>query len=70
MDLRFTGTQQEFRTEVRGWLAENIPTTLLPPMDTPEGFERHRGWEWVLHEAGWSVLAWPTAAVAPASSSG
>jgi len=61
VDLRFTGTQQEFRTEVRGWLAENTPTTPLPPMDTPEGFELHRGWERVLHEAGWSVVAWPEA---------
>ena len=61
MDLRFTGTQQEFRTEVRGWLVENTPTTPLPPMDTPEGFELHRGWERVLHEAGWSVVAWPEA---------
>jgi alkylation response protein AidB-like acyl-CoA dehydrogenase len=30
-------------------------------MDTPEGFERHREWERVLHEARWSVVAWPEA---------
>ena len=51
MDLGFTPAQQAFRDEVRSWLAANIPAEPLPPMDTPGGFERHREWERVLHEA-------------------
>ncbi|MDG2161051.1 MAG: acyl-CoA dehydrogenase family protein [Acidimicrobiales bacterium] len=61
MDLLFTAAQQDFRDEIRQWLAANIPTDPLPSMDTPEGFERHREWERVLHEARWSAVAWPEA---------
>ena len=61
MDLRFTADQRGFRDEVRTWLAENIPAEPLPPMDTPEGFEAHRGWERILFDAGWSVVNWPEA---------
>ena len=59
MDLRFTDAQLAFRDEIRSWLAAHIPAEPLPPMDTPEGFEAHRVWEGVLHDAGWSVVAWP-----------
>ena len=61
MDLDFTPGQMAFRDEVRGWLAENLPAEPLPSLDTPEGFELHREWEGVLHEARWSVVAWPEA---------
>jgi alkylation response protein AidB-like acyl-CoA dehydrogenase len=61
LDLRFTADQRDFRDEVRTWLAENIPAEPLPPMDTPEGFEAHRGWERILFDAGWSVVNWPEA---------
>jgi alkylation response protein AidB-like acyl-CoA dehydrogenase len=61
LDLRFTADQRDFRDEVRTWLAENIPSEPLPPMDTPEGFEAHRGWERILFDAGWSVVNWPEA---------
>jgi len=61
LDLRFTADQRGFRDEVRTWLAENIPAEPLPPMDTPEGFEAHRGWERILFDAGWSVVNWPEA---------
>ena len=61
MDLRFTAKQDAFRREARSWLAQNVPARPLPPMDTPDGFERHREWEGVLHEARWSVVSWPEA---------
>ncbi|HIM85289.1 MAG TPA: acyl-CoA dehydrogenase [Acidimicrobiia bacterium] len=61
MDLRFTAEQDAFRREARSWLAQNVPARPLPPMDTPDGFERHREWEGVLHEARWSVVSWPEA---------
>ena len=59
MDLDFTRHQLAFRDEARAWLADNIPTDPLPPMDTPEGFESHREWEGLLYEDRWSVVAWP-----------
>ena len=61
MDLDFTTGQQAFRAEVHGWFADHLPSEPLPPMDTPEGFERHREWEGVLHDARWSVVSWPEA---------
>ena len=61
MDLRFSPSQEAFRDEVRGWLGDTLPAEPLPPMDTPEGFERHRQWERELHEARWSVVSWPEA---------
>ncbi|MFN2591108.1 MAG: acyl-CoA dehydrogenase family protein [Actinomycetota bacterium] len=59
MDLTFSADQEEFRREVRAWLQANVPRDPLPSMDTAEGFERHRQWERVLHEAGWAVVSWP-----------
>ncbi|NNE73651.1 MAG: acyl-CoA dehydrogenase [Acidimicrobiales bacterium] len=59
MDLTFTDSEQAFRDEVRTWLAENKPAEAFAPMDTPEGFEQHRGWERTLFDAGWSVPNWP-----------
>ncbi|MFI0450633.1 acyl-CoA dehydrogenase family protein [Actinomadura sp. 6N118] len=59
MDLTFTPHQQEFRAEVRDWLAANAPAEPLPSMDTAEGFERHREWEHRLAEARLAVVSWP-----------
>ncbi len=61
MDLDFTPGQLAFRDEARAWLADHLPAEPLPAMDTPEGFERHREWEGVLHDDRWSVVAWPEA---------
>jgi len=61
VELDFTPGQLAFRDEARAWLADHLPDEPLPAMDTPEGFERHREWEGVLHEDRWSVVAWPEA---------
>ncbi|WP_326629025.1 acyl-CoA dehydrogenase family protein [Nonomuraea fuscirosea] len=58
MDLDFSSAEQGFRDEVRGWLREHVPGS-LPSMDTPEGFEAHRGWEARLAEARLAVVSWP-----------
>jgi hypothetical protein len=31
-----------FRAEVRDWLAAHVPAEPLPPLDSAEGFGRHR----------------------------
>ncbi len=64
MDLRFTPEQEEFRAEVRAWLDVHAPraargTGPLPSLDTAAGFEAHRAWERVMHDARWSVVSWP-----------
>ncbi len=48
-----------FRAEVRDWLAAHVPVTPLPPVDTAEGFERHRAWERELFGARLAVVSWP-----------
>ncbi|MFN3602437.1 MAG: acyl-CoA dehydrogenase family protein [Dietzia sp.] len=59
MDLDLDASTQEFRLEVRQWLAENVPTEPLPHMDTREGFEAHREWERTMADARMSVVSWP-----------
>ncbi|WP_214413077.1 acyl-CoA dehydrogenase family protein [Sphaerisporangium fuscum] len=59
MDLDFTRAEQEFRAEVREWLAEHVPDPPLPSMDTAEGFAAHREWERLLAAERYSVVSWP-----------
>jgi alkylation response protein AidB-like acyl-CoA dehydrogenase len=59
MDLSFTGAEQQLRAEARAWLRAHVPADPLPSLDTAEGFERHRAWEHLLHDAGWAVVNWP-----------
>ncbi|MEC3955404.1 acyl-CoA dehydrogenase family protein [Nocardia sp. CDC153] len=59
MDLEFDAKTEEFRAEVREFLAANVPATPLPSMDTKAGFEAHRAWEAKLAEARLSCVAWP-----------
>ena len=59
MDLTFDDATEEFRIEVRDFLAANkahIPTVSY---DLAKGFEQHRQWDRVLFDAGLSVIAWP-----------
>ena len=59
MDLDLDAATEEFRDEVRDWLAANVPAEPLPPMDTDEGFEPHREWERTLAQARLSTVTWP-----------
>ncbi|WP_019872475.1 acyl-CoA dehydrogenase family protein [Salinispora oceanensis] len=60
MNLELDHETRAFRAEVRSWLATNVPTTPLPPVDTPEGDRAHRAWERRLAAAGLSVVSWPS----------
>src|SRR5258708_16056836 len=63
MDLQFTSEEEAFRLKVRGWLAENMPTSGLS--DNREGRDdktwlaRAKAWQRRLYEAGYIALAWP-----------
>lgn len=59
MDLTLSESEASFRDEARAWLAENVPATPLPSMDTAEGFVAHQAWEKKLSDARWSVVSWP-----------
>jgi alkylation response protein AidB-like acyl-CoA dehydrogenase len=59
MDLNLSESELAFRAEARAWLAENVPTTPLPSMDTAEGFVAHQEWEARLADARLSVVSWP-----------
>ncbi len=60
MELTYTPGQQAFRTEVRAWLAANVPSEPLLSFDTEEGFRQHRAWEAKLNEGRWGMVTWPT----------
>ena len=59
MDLNFDEGTEEFRAEVREFLAANRESFPTESYDTREGFEQHRRWDKVLFDAGLSVIAWP-----------
>ncbi len=59
MDLAFDSETEEFRVEVRDFLAANKEHFPTKSYDTAEGFEQHRRWDKVLFDAGLSVIAWP-----------
>ncbi|MFJ8673078.1 acyl-CoA dehydrogenase family protein [Streptomyces sp. NPDC093589] len=59
MDLDFTGDEDAFRAEARAWLADHVPTTPLPSLETAAGFAAHRAWERRLSADRWSVVSWP-----------
>ena len=61
MDLTPTADQIAFRTEVREWLAANVPPEPLPSSATEKGFAAHREWERTLYEAGYAAISWPKA---------
>ena len=59
MDLSVDPAREEFRAEVRSWLAANLPAQPLPSLDTRDGFAAHRDWERRLFDARLAVVTWP-----------
>ncbi|MGV8871325.1 MAG: acyl-CoA dehydrogenase family protein [Rhodococcus sp. (in: high G+C Gram-positive bacteria)] len=57
--LELDDATQQFRTEVRSFLTDSVPSNTLPSMDTREGWDAHREWERTLSDARWSVVSWP-----------
>src|SRR5436190_18771829 len=57
MDLTLSPAEEEFRDELRGWIADNHPGR------EPEGDEAslqfRRDWQRKLNERGWAGLTWP-----------
>lgn len=59
MNLDFDPPLQQFRAEVADWLAEHVPDSRLPSVDTETGFALHREWEAQLAEARLAAVSWP-----------
>jgi alkylation response protein AidB-like acyl-CoA dehydrogenase len=66
MDFEYSPEQEQFRSQVREWLRENLPPDLCidDPMDeriapNRDVFDRRRAWQRKLAGAGWVGLAWP-----------
>ncbi|MFE5719517.1 acyl-CoA dehydrogenase family protein [Streptomyces erythrochromogenes] len=59
MDLTQTAEVEAFRAEARAWLADHVPASPLPSLETREGFAAHREWETRLHADRWAVVSWP-----------
>ena len=61
MDLRYSEDEERFRSELRGWLGEVLPT--LPDPPEPEDWAGRREfdtrWQSMLHEAGYAGIDWP-----------
>jgi alkylation response protein AidB-like acyl-CoA dehydrogenase len=64
MDFDFSPAQQQFRTEVRAWLALNVPADLrgrgfAASRGEPAAVARLREWQRTLYKAGYVGMDWP-----------
>src|SRR3979490_2053459 len=66
MDFTYTPEQEQFRAEIRRWLAANLTADLRieDPTDERvapdrETFERRREWQRRMFAAGWVGISWP-----------
>ncbi|HEY0560411.1 MAG: acyl-CoA dehydrogenase protein [Mycobacterium sp.] len=64
MDLSYSAEDEAFRTELRSWLAENLPEEWRTPgfwatSDRQENFELRRAWERDKALAGFAGIQWP-----------
>jgi alkylation response protein AidB-like acyl-CoA dehydrogenase len=65
VDLSFSESDEQFRTEFRGWLAANLPAewraeAFWADKDEDEAFALRRSWEADKARAGWAGINWPT----------
>lgn len=60
MDIQFSNEDNQFRQEVRQWLADNGPDESRPPVaDLAACRQYDTAWQKTLNEAGWAGIAWP-----------
>jgi alkylation response protein AidB-like acyl-CoA dehydrogenase len=63
LDLRYTESEEKFRTELRAWLAEAVPAHGAPPPAADWAARRayDTGWQRKLFDAGYAGINWPAA---------
>jgi pimeloyl-CoA dehydrogenase large subunit len=61
MELEFTSDEEAFRQEVRGFIRENLPTSIRQKLieARPTSKEDMVQWARILHAKGWSTPRWP-----------
>jgi alkylation response protein AidB-like acyl-CoA dehydrogenase len=59
VDLSFGTEGDEFRSALRSWLHESLPTDLDEQVDDNTTFDRRRRWNATLYEAGYAAIDWP-----------
>lgn len=63
MDLRYSASDERFRSELRAWLADAVPKHGPPPPshDWPARVAYDTGWQRKLFDAGYAGINWPKA---------
>ncbi len=61
MDLNFTPEEQNFREQVRGWLADNLPNAISHKVHNALRLSKEdlQSWAKILGKKGWHGWAWP-----------
>ena len=63
MDFSYPAEVEEFRTELRDWLSENLTDELVaarrPAGRDDAKFEMLRNWNATMADAGWAAVSWP-----------
>jgi alkylation response protein AidB-like acyl-CoA dehydrogenase len=62
MDLSYSDEEQAFRSQVRDWLAEQLPSDIRDKVVGYRGLSKqdYTRWHKILAARGWSVPHWPT----------
>lgn len=65
MDFSYPAEAEQFRKELRSWLAANLTDDVLDttrhPGADPAAFELLRRWNATMADAGWGAVSWPVA---------
>ncbi len=63
MDFNYTPAEEQFRAELRAWLADALPSgwgeTVFEPEQEDERAMFRLAWERKLHAGGWAGINWP-----------
>lgn len=63
MDLSYSQEDEAFRTQVRAWLAANLPPRDKAlsglPFDDPQRLRQAKAWQHTLYVAGYVAMSWP-----------
>ena len=63
MDFSYPAEVEQFRKELRAWLAVNLTHDVVTAGrrsgHDPVAFDAHRAWNRTLADAGWAAVSWP-----------
>src|SRR6185503_2942698 len=64
MDFNLAPQEEQFRADIRAWLAQNLPEgwgtpAYKPPATPADQVAFARKWQRQLHDGGWAGITWP-----------